>query len=101
MQIIGIEAAFFNEMRVIRLSGREASVVRAIGYSDVTLGSEIQDATHMDLEDVADVLNSLIAAGFIETVPYSEEVSLADLAATTFELNPAYVHELKEAIRAR
>ncbi|MFL6514921.1 MAG: hypothetical protein ACJ8M1_07850 [Chthoniobacterales bacterium] len=88
-------------MRVIRLSGREASVVRAIGYSEAAVGSEIQDATHMDLEDVADVLNSLIAAGFIETVPYCDEVSLADLAGTTFELNPAYVHELKDAIRAR
>jgi hypothetical protein len=98
---IGIEAAFFVEMRVIRLSGREASVVRAIGYSEVTLGTEIQDSTHMDLEDVADVLNSLIAAGFVESVPYSEEVSLADLPGTTFELNPAYVHELKEAIRQR
>jgi hypothetical protein len=86
-------------MREIRLSGREASVVRAIGFAETTLGSEIHDNTHMDLEDVADILNSLIAAGFVESVPYAEEIGLAELPATAFELNPAYSHELRNAVR--
>jgi hypothetical protein len=96
---IGMEAAFFGAMRSIKLSGREATVVRAIGFTETVLGADIQDATHMDLEDVADVLNSLIAAGFVESIPYYEEVQLAEMPATSFEINPAYARELKEASR--
>jgi hypothetical protein len=88
-------------MRVIRLSGREVSVVRAIGFTEAVLGSEIQDQTRMELEDVADVLNSLIAAGFVESIPYTEEVALAEFPVTSFELNPGYSHQLKTAIQQR
>jgi hypothetical protein len=88
-------------MRHIKLSGREASVVRAIGFSESMLGAEIHDQTRMDLEDVNDILNGLLAAGFIESIPYSEEVPLAEMPATAFELNPAYVHELKQALARR
>jgi hypothetical protein len=86
-------------MRIIRLSGREISVVRAIGFTDAVLGSEIQDLTRMESEDVVDVVNSLIAAGFVESIPYCEEVGLTDLPATSFEVNPAYSHQLSFAIR--
>ena len=88
-------------MRIIRLSGREASVVRAIGFADSALGSEIQDMTRMEVEDVTDVLNSLIAAGFVESIPYTEEISMADFPITAFEVNPAYMHQLREAIQQR
>ncbi|HJT82820.1 MAG TPA: helix-turn-helix domain-containing protein [Chthoniobacterales bacterium] len=88
-------------MRVIRLSGREASVVRAIGFADSILGSEIQDMTRMEAEDVTDVLNSLIAAGFVESIPYSEEISLNEFPVTAFEVNPAYSHQLRDAIQMR
>ena len=88
-------------MRNIRLSGREATVVRAIGFTEAMLGAEIQDCTHMDGEDVTDTLNSLMSAGFVETVPYYEEVQLAEMPVTAFELNPAYAHELKLALYRR
>jgi hypothetical protein len=88
-------------MRTIRLSGREACVVRAIGFADAALGSEIQDQTRMELEDVTDVLNSLIAAGFVESIPYSEQIDLAELPVTSFEVNPAYSHQLKNAVQFR
>jgi hypothetical protein len=88
-------------MRHIKLSGREASVVRAIGFTESMLGTEIQDQTHMESEDVNDVLNSLLSAGFIESIPYVEEVQLAEMPVTAFELNPAYVHELKQALARR
>jgi hypothetical protein len=88
-------------MRVIRLSGREATVVRAIGFTDAALGSDIQDSTRMEPEDVTDVVNSLIAAGFVESIPYTEQVTLAELPVTSFEVNPAYSHQLKDAIRVR
>lgn len=85
-------------MRQIRLTGREANVVRAIGFAESMLGAEIQDFTRMESEDVTDTLNGLIAAGFVESVPYYEEVQLAEMPVTAFEVNPAYVHELRQAL---
>jgi len=34
----------------------------------------------------------------VESIPYYEEVQLAEMPVTAFELNPAYVHQLKEAL---
>ena len=42
-----------------------------------------------------------MAGGFIESIPYYEEVQLAEMPVTAFELNPAYVHELKQALSRR
>jgi hypothetical protein len=92
---------FLESMRAIKLTGREASVMRAIGFAESALGAEIQDTTHMELEDVTDTLNSLIAAGFIESIPYCEQVQLAEMPVTAFEVNPAYVHELRLALTRR
>ena len=86
-------------MRSIKLTGREATVVRAIGFTESMLGAEIQDLTHMELEDVTDTLNGLMAAGFVESVPYCEQVQLAEMPVTAFEINPSFVHELKHAIQ--
>jgi hypothetical protein len=47
---------------------------------------------------VTDALNSLMAAGFVESIPYYEAVQFAEMPVTAFELNPAYVHELKQAV---
>ena len=88
-------------MRNIRLSGREATVVRAIGFTEAMMGAELQDTTHMDSEDVTDTLNSLISAGFVESVPYYDEVQLAEMPVTAFELNPAYASELRQALYRR
>ena len=85
-------------MRTIKLSGREASVVRAIGFANSMLGAEIQDYVRMESDDVTDILNSLLAAGFIESIPYSEQIQLAEMSVTSFEINPAYSHELKRAL---
>jgi len=88
-------------MRHIKLSGREATVVRAIGFTEAMMGAELQDQTHMDSEDVTDALNSLMSAGFVESVPYYEEVQLAEMPVTAFELNPAYTSELRQALYRR
>ena len=85
-------------MRQVKLTGREASVVRAIGFTDSMLGAEIQDHVRMESEDVLDALNGLMAAGFVESIPYAEQVQLAEMPVTAFELNPAYSHELKRAL---
>jgi len=88
-------------VRDIKLSGREAAVVRAIGFAESMLGAEILDSTRMEPEDVGDTLNGLIAAGFVETIPYAEQIDLAEMPSTAFEVNPAYVHELRTAISRR
>jgi hypothetical protein len=88
-------------MRNITLSGREATLVRAIGFAEAMMGAELEDQTHMNSEDVTDTLNSLISAGFVESVPYYDEVQLAEMPVTAFELNPAYVHELRQALYRR
>jgi hypothetical protein len=88
-------------MRNITLSGREATLVRAIGFAEAMMGAEIQDQTHMDSEDVTDTLNGLISAGFVESVPYYDEVQLAEMPVTAFEVNPAYAHELRQALYRR
>jgi hypothetical protein len=88
-------------MRQIKLTGREATILRALGFTESMLGAEIQDLARMEPEDLADTLNALIAAGFVESIPYAEEVQLADVAVTAFEANPAYVHELREALIRR
>jgi hypothetical protein len=88
-------------MRSVKLSGREASIVRAIGFTESMVGAQIQDTTHMEAEDVTDVINGLLAAGFLESVPYSEQVELAEMPVTAFEVNPAYVHELRQALARR
>ena len=93
-----MEAANFFPMRMIKLTGREANVVRAIGFTESMLGAEIQDFTRMQSEDVADTLNSLISAGFVECIPYTEQVQLAEMPVTAFEINPAYAHQLKQAL---
>jgi hypothetical protein len=88
-------------MRTIKLSGREATVVRAIGFTEAALGADLQDATRMELDDITSTINSLISAGFVESIPYSEAVDLAELPVTSFEVNPAYARELKDALRRR
>jgi hypothetical protein len=93
--------AYSLAMRDVRLSGREAAVVRALGFAEAMLGAEILDITHMELEDASDTLNGLIAAGLVETIPYSEQIDMAEMPATAFEVNPAYVHELRQAIVRR
>ncbi len=77
------------------------TIVRTIGFADSAIGADIQDMTKMELEDVTDVLNGLIAAGFVESIPYSEEVQMAEIMSTAFEVNPAYAHELRRAIAKR
>jgi hypothetical protein len=88
-------------MRHIKLSGREATVVRAIGFTEAMMGAEIHDRAHMEVEDVTDTLNSLMSAGYVESVPYYEEVQIAEMPVTAFELNPGYVQELKQALFRR
>ncbi|MEO7168421.1 MAG: hypothetical protein ABI787_01565 [Spartobacteria bacterium] len=86
-------------MRRIKLSGRERAVLKAVGFATAVSGSQIQEHTQMPEEDLTDVLNALLAAGYVENKPYSDQIVTAELAASEFEVNPGYVHELKSAMQ--
>lgn len=85
-------------MRRIKLSGRERSVLKGIGFAEGALGAELLELTQMPPDDMTDVLNALLAAGYVESKPYREQVGVAEIAATNFEVNPGYVHELRESM---
>lgn len=88
-------------MRQIKLTGREVSIVRAIGFTESMLGTEIQDMSRLEAEDMTDTLNGLMAAGFVQCIPFRDQVELAEVPVTSFEVNPAYAHELREAVIRR
>ncbi len=85
-------------MKQIRLSGREAAVVRCIGFGVPLTGAEIMENTRLGAEDLVDILNGLMEAGYAESTPYAETTTVEKLEATEFEVNSAYVHELKAAL---
>jgi DNA-binding MarR family transcriptional regulator len=86
-------------MRKIKLSGREMSVIRSIDLAEGTSGADIQERTQIPPEDLVDVMNGLLDAGFLETIPPSEKVEPGKLAETIFETNPAYSTELRKVTR--
>ena len=40
-----------------------------------------------------------MSAGYVESIPFREEVEIAEMPVTAFVLNPAYMQELKQALR--
>jgi DNA-binding MarR family transcriptional regulator len=85
-------------MRRIKLSGRERAVIKTIGFADAISGAQIREHTQIPPDDLTDILNGLIGAGYVESRPYHDQISSTELANTEFEVNPSYVHELKEAM---
>lgn len=86
-------------MRRIKLSGRERAVLKALGFAEAIPGEQILEYTQIQLDDLTDVLNALLAAGYVESKPYKEQVTSAEMATVEFEVNPAYVHELKSSMQ--
>jgi hypothetical protein len=85
-------------MRRIKLSGRERCVLKAIGFAEGAAGAELLEQTQMPPDDLTDVLNALLAAGYVESKPYREQVNVAEIPPTNFEVNPGYVHELRDSM---
>jgi hypothetical protein len=86
-------------MRRIKLSGRERAVLKALGFAEAIPGQQLLEHTQIQLEDLTDILNALLAAGYVESKPYREQVISAETATTEFEVNPAYAHELKGSMQ--
>jgi hypothetical protein len=85
--------------RPIKVSGREGSVLRAIGYGLGVSGTDLVERLQMDQEELVDVLNALIGLGYVEVTSMKQVVTLDDFAAENFEVNPSFVNELKEALK--
>jgi DNA-binding MarR family transcriptional regulator len=86
-------------MKLLKFSGRETSVLRAIDFTTGTLGAEIVARTRIEPQEALDILNSLLDAGYIETNPAQQaHVERAAFYWTTFEINPAFIHQLKKSI---
>ncbi len=86
-------------MRKINLSGRERAVLKALGFAEAVTGAQVLEHTQLQPEDLTDVLNALLAAGYVESRPYREQVSAEELPGTEFEVNPGYIHELKSTMQ--
>ncbi len=86
-------------MRRIKLSGRERAVLKAVGFAEAVSGEQIREYTQIQVEDLTDVLNALLAAGYVESKPYREQIASAEMATVEFEVNPGYVHELKATMQ--
>ena len=85
-------------MKQIRLSGREALVVRTLGFALAMPGPELIENARLSDEDLVDVLNGLMDVGYVECTPYTEHTTVEALPTTEYEVNSAYSHELKAAL---
>jgi hypothetical protein len=88
-------------MKKMKFSGRELAVLRAVDFATGTTGAEIAERTRIEPDELLDILNGLLDAGYVETIPAVERVCAEAFEETLFEVNPAYVHELRGAIIRR
>ena len=88
-------------MKEIKLSGREAAVLKAVNFSTGTSGAEALDSTRMARQDLIDIVNGLMEAGYIECTPMRENVDDSSFDETIFEVNPSYALSLREALVRR
>ena len=86
-------------MREIKLPGREATVIRHIGFAGGLSGEDLFERARLDAEDLVDVLNGLLSAGYIENNPYTETTTLETFRTAEWETNPSFVQELKNSLR--
>lgn len=92
-------------MKEIKLSGREASVLRQIEQTG-TPGAELVDRTNIVAEDLCDILNGLAEVGYVEAftpegAPILNAVTAAQFPTTVYETNPSYGQQLREAMTRR
>ena len=102
MQVLPFSEFLGNEppfMKKIKFSGRELAALRAIDFGNGALGAEILEKTRIVEEELVEVIQGLMEAGFVETNPPLEMVKPEAFLGTLFEVNPGYVQEIKIATR--
>lgn len=88
-----------HSMKTIRLSGREAAVLRAVGFSLGVPGAELMDHTQIQLNELVDIINGLMEVGYVQTDPHRDQVAEEDIENILIEINPSYAQELKIATK--
>ncbi len=88
-------------MKKIKLNGREVDILRAIDFATGTSGAALLERLQMERGDMVEIINTMMEVGYIETVPPSERVNPDSFNETMIEVNPSFVHDLKEAIVRR
>jgi DNA-binding MarR family transcriptional regulator len=92
-------------MREIKLSGREMAVLKAIDQTSGTFGPELVTITHLEPQDLVDILSGLMDVGYVEAYAGDdqrlplEEATLAAFNATRFEVNPSYALQIRQAMK--
>ena len=86
-------------MKKIKFSGREAAVLRAIDFSLGASGGEIIERTHIEPNEALEILHGLMDTGYVETPSMVERINPGAFVNTVFEVNPAYAHDLREALK--
>jgi hypothetical protein len=76
-------------------------MIRVIGFGIGASGEELLETTSYDPAELVDMINGMMNAGFIVTVPYLLEITEDQLRTTQFEINSAYAHELRKALPVR
>ncbi len=85
-------------MKQIRLSGREASVIRALGFTLCVTGEELLLKTSLSPEDLADVLSGLMDGGYVESTPPMERADADTVETCSYQVNSGYMNELRAAL---
>ena len=88
-------------MKQIKLTGRERSVLRVLDFSMGNTGEELLVSSRLDPEDLVDVLNGLMAPGFLEVTPFVEETTVEAFRDSRFDINPSYAQELRAVMANR
>jgi hypothetical protein len=86
-------------MKIIKLSGREMSVLKAIDFSTGSPGDEVLQRTNLQPDELVDVVNGLMDVGYVETNPPMERITAGLLPQVVLDVNPGYVHDLRTAMR--
>ncbi len=87
--------------RQIKLNGRELALLRTIGFGLGVTGEELQERMAMMPDELVDILNTMLDSGYVEVASMKQQLTVADLSTETFELNPAFTTDLKEALMRR
>jgi len=86
-------------MRLLKFSGRETAIIRAIDFATGTTGAEILVKTRIEPQEALDILNGLLDVGYIETNPPQQgHVEPKAFYHLMFEVNPAFAHQLKKSL---
>jgi len=85
--------------RTIKLSGREANVIRSIGFGLGVTGKELLEQLSVPKDELCDLLNTLITAGFVETATMRDSTDMDTLEDETFEINGSFASDIKTAMK--